>query len=140
MLCQNCGNNPASSYVHYVVNGVVKDKYLCSECALKEKMQNLYNDDIFKMFSSFFNDETVKKPTKKCESCGTAFDDILNTGRLGCGKCYDVFYEEYRQRYESVCDKKGNIITYSNLILCIFRKYQNLLLSPRIGNYLLGRS
>ena len=117
MLCQNCGNNPASSYVHYVVNGVVKDKYLCSECALKEKMQNLYNDDIFKMFSSFFNDETVNKPTNKCESCGTSFDDILDTGRLGCGKCYDVVYEELLPTLKKVHGSISHIGKRPNVII-----------------------
>ena len=29
--------------------------------------------------------------TLKCNSCGYTFDDIANTGRLGCKDCYDVF-------------------------------------------------
>ena len=27
----------------------------------------------------------------KCNSCGSTFDDIINTGRYGCANCYDVF-------------------------------------------------
>ena len=29
--------------------------------------------------------------TLKCDSCGYTFDDIINTGRLGCKDCYDIF-------------------------------------------------
>ena len=27
----------------------------------------------------------------KCDSCGSTFDDIINTGRYGCPNCYDTF-------------------------------------------------
>lgn len=26
----------------------------------------------------------------ECDSCGYTFDDIVNTGKLGCQNCYDV--------------------------------------------------
>ncbi len=54
-------------------------------------------------FSSFFGDfmEDFATPefmplfndikTLKCNECGYTFDDIVNTGRLGCASCYDVF-------------------------------------------------
>ena len=29
----------------------------------------------------------------KCDQCGYTFDDIVNTGKLGCGNCYSVFEE-----------------------------------------------
>ena len=33
--------------------------------------------------------DEVKQLT--CDSCGSTFDDIINTGRYGCANCYDVF-------------------------------------------------
>ena len=54
-------------------------------------------------FSNFFGDfmEEFAKPewmpllnevkTLTCDNCGYTFDDIVNTGKLGCGNCYDVF-------------------------------------------------
>ena len=54
-------------------------------------------------FSSFFGDfmEDFATPefmplfndikTLRCDECGYTFDDIVNTGRLGCANCYDVF-------------------------------------------------
>ena len=27
----------------------------------------------------------------KCKSCGISFDDIVNTGKLGCPECYETF-------------------------------------------------
>ena len=56
-------------------------------------------------FSSFFGEfmEDFATPdfmpllneikTLKCDQCGYTFDDIVNTGRLGCGNCYEVFQE-----------------------------------------------
>ena len=29
----------------------------------------------------------------KCNQCGSTFEEIANTGKLGCGNCYDVFEE-----------------------------------------------
>ena len=29
----------------------------------------------------------------KCNNCGFTFEEIANTGKLGCGNCYDVFQE-----------------------------------------------
>ncbi len=114
MLCQNCGKNTATSYVHSVVNGVVKDKYLCSECASKQKLNELYNDDIFKMFSSFFGTGAVNKATKKCDSCGITFDEILSTGRLGCPNCYEAFYNELMPTLKKVHGSTMHIGSHPN--------------------------
>lgn len=95
MLCQNCGKNDATTHYHSVINGVVKDKYLCSECVNAEKQINLKDNDVLKMLTSFFNDGTVPNiQNLKCECCGTTFSDIRNTGKVGCGNCYSVFKEE----------------------------------------------
>lgn len=95
MLCQNCGKRDATTHYHSVINGVVKDKYLCSECAVAQKQMNLEENDILKMLTSFFNDSAVPNlQTVKCECCGTSFNDIRRTGKVGCGNCYSVFKEQ----------------------------------------------
>ncbi len=95
MLCQNCGKRDATTHYHSVINGVVKDKYLCSECAVKEKQMSIKENDVFKMLTSFFNDSAVPNlQTVKCECCGTSFSDIRRTGKVGCGNCYSVFKEQ----------------------------------------------
>lgn len=95
MLCQNCGKREATTHYHSLINGVVKDKYLCSECAVTEKQSSLKENDIYKMLTSFFNDGAVPNlKTVKCECCGTLFGDIRRTGKVGCGNCYSVFKEQ----------------------------------------------
>ena len=95
MLCQNCGKREATTHYHSLINGVVKDKYLCSECAVTEKETSIKENDIYKMLTSFFNDGAVPNlKTVKCEFCGTSFSDIRRTGKVGCGNCYSVFKEQ----------------------------------------------
>ncbi len=94
MLCQNCKCNNASSHIHTVVNGVVTDMYLCSECA-KAVNKGFSNDDMFGLLSSFLKSTstpTVKKLT--CDCCGASFDDISKSGRVGCGNCYKTFINQ----------------------------------------------
>lgn len=94
MLCQNCKSNNATSHIHTVVNGVVTDMYLCSECAKSINM-NFQSDDMFGLLSSFLKSAEV--PTAKkltCECCGCSFDDISKTGKVGCGNCYKTFAKQ----------------------------------------------
>lgn len=102
MLCDNCGKREANVRYSENINGVRKEMNLCEECSKKLGVGNM-NFDIPLDFSSFFGDfmEDFTKPefmpllneikTLKCNNCGYTFDDIINTGRLGCANCYDIF-------------------------------------------------
>ena len=46
-------------------------------------MDDLMTPEIMPMFNS------LKSIT--CDNCGSTFDDIINTGRVGCKDCYSVF-------------------------------------------------
>lgn len=102
MLCDNCGKKEANVKYSENINGVKREFNLCEECSKKLGIGEIN----FKMpidFSSFFGDfmEDFATPefmplfsdikTLKCNECGYTFDDIVNTGRLGCANCYDVF-------------------------------------------------
>lgn len=102
MLCDNCGKKEANVKYSENINGVKREFNLCEECSKKLGIGEIN----FKMpidFSSFFGDfmEDFATPefmplfsdikTLKCNDCGYTFDDIVNTGRLGCANCYDVF-------------------------------------------------
>ena len=102
MLCDNCGKREANVRYSENINGRKKELNLCEQCS-----RNLGITDMdFNMpidFSSFFGEfmEDFATPdfmpllneikTLKCDQCGYTFDDIVNTGKLGCGNCYDVF-------------------------------------------------
>ena len=92
MLCQNCKVKEANSHIHSVINGIVKDLYLCSDCAAKIHGKTFANDGIFDLLSAFLSTEKPKTvDTVKCECCGTTFDMISKSGRVGCGNCYKTF-------------------------------------------------
>ncbi len=94
MFCQNCESNKATNHIHTVVNGVVTDMYLCSECA-KSINKSFQSDDMFGLLSSFLK-STVEPTAKKitCECCGCSFGDISKTGKVGCGNCYKTFIKQ----------------------------------------------
>lgn len=97
MLCQKCGKNNATSHIHTVVNGVVNDSYLCSDCAAELQAAGFGENSFYKMLSSFFEDGVQKNVnTKRCECCGAAIEEISKTGKVGCGNCYKVFGEELK--------------------------------------------
>lgn len=92
MLCQKCNMKNATSHIHYVLNGVVRDMYLCSDCAKEYHGTQSFEGDVFKMLSSLLNEnEGYTKTVVKCECCGTDFNEIRRTGKVGCANCYKVF-------------------------------------------------
>lgn len=104
MLCDNCGKREANVRYSENINGRRKELHLCEECSKKLGIGQMD----FSMpidFSSFFGgfmDELLEPEfmpmlntlkTLKCDNCGYTFEDIANTGKLGCANCYDVFEE-----------------------------------------------
>ena len=102
MLCDNCGKNEATVRYTENINGNVRELNLCEECSRKLGigemdfnmpidfssflggfMDDLMTPEIMPMFNS------LKSIT--CDNCGSTFDDIINTGRVGCKDCYSVF-------------------------------------------------
>ncbi len=104
MLCDNCGRREANVKYSENINGRKKFLNLCEECSKKLGINHIgFNMPID--FSSFFGEliEDFATPefmpllkemkALKCESCGYTFEEIANTGKLGCGNCYEVFEE-----------------------------------------------
>lgn len=104
MLCDNCGKREANVRYSENINGRKKELNLCEECSKKLGIEPMdFNMPID--FSSFFGEfmeglvapELITMPivneikTLKCENCGYTFEDIANSGKLGCGNCYEVF-------------------------------------------------
>ena len=104
MLCDNCGKKSANVRYSENINGVKKEMHLCEECSRKlgitDKMDfRMPSLDFSNFFGSFLEDFSTpdfmpllnEVKLIKCDSCGSTFDDIINTGRYGCANCYDVF-------------------------------------------------
>ena len=104
MLCENCKKREANVRYSKNINGVKKEMHLCEECSRKlgitDKMDfRMPSLDFSNFFGSFLEDFSTpdfmpllnEVKLIKCDSCGSTFDDIINTGRYGCANCYDVF-------------------------------------------------
>lgn len=100
MLCQNCGKYEATTHVKRIVNGEAAEAHLCSDCA-----RMLGYEDVFggfgNIFGSFFGSflgeggvNALSARTLQCEKCGSTFNDIVESGKIGCAKCYETFYEK----------------------------------------------
>lgn len=102
MKCENCGKREANVRYQENINGRKRELNLCEECSRKLGIGQM-DFSIPMDFSNFLGDfmEELETPefmpmlntlkALKCDSCGYTFDDIINTGRLGCKDCYDVF-------------------------------------------------
>ena len=103
MLCENCGKNHANVKYTQIINGVKKEISLCEECSKKLGIGDI-NFDMPIDFSSFLGDfmsnwdedvfpalGTIK--ALECPNCKTSFEKIINSGKIGCGECYETFHD-----------------------------------------------
>lgn len=100
MLCQNCGKYEATTHVKRIVNGEAAEAHLCSDCAKMLGYEDVFGGfgNIFGSFlGSFLGDTSLgslSARTIQCEKCGSTFNDIIESGKIGCAECYSKFYEK----------------------------------------------
>lgn len=96
MMCDKCGKYLATTHVKSIVNGVVKESNLCSHCASKEGYGSFGKMSLANMLASMFGDnaQTISDGGVRCKCCGSSFSDIAQSGRVGCGECYETFKNE----------------------------------------------
>ena len=97
MLCQNCKKNQANTHIKQVINGELTEMDLCSECASEMGFDNSFSSflDIGSMMRGFLGmpSMTALAREEKCPGCGATFSQISKSGRVGCAKCYDTFFD-----------------------------------------------
>ncbi|MBQ3969839.1 MAG: UvrB/UvrC motif-containing protein [Clostridia bacterium] len=95
MLCQSCKNKQATTHIKSIVNGELTEMNLCSECAAKNGYGNVFEHffDIGSLMSGFMGEPSSLAVETHCPNCGVTFAQISKGGRVGCAKCYDVFYD-----------------------------------------------
>lgn len=102
MLCQNCKKNEATTHIKRVINGETTQAHLCADCAKSLGYDSMFSDFDFgfnfsNMLSSFFNDSALSAigaHNLRCEKCGSSFNDIVRSGKIGCADCYETFYDK----------------------------------------------
>lgn len=98
MKCQHCNYNEATTHIKKNVNGNVTEMHLCSDCAKELGVMEEFSPE------SFFNDTffgnflgagvpamNILSGIDHCEYCGSTFNDIVKSGRVGCANCYSKF-------------------------------------------------
>ena len=107
MLCENCGKREATVRYSENINGRKREMNLCEECSEKlgitQKMDfSIPSLDFSNFFGSIledFNNDSFmpilgEMEQTKCNSCGSTFEDIINTGKYGCPNCYETFEDK----------------------------------------------
>ena len=99
MLCQHCKKNEANMHMKRIINGSATEIHLCSDCARSLG----YGDSLggFGLgFSDIFSEllgrteKTLSGNALRCSLCGKSFEDIAESGRVGCAECYTTFYDK----------------------------------------------
>ena len=97
MLCEKCKAKQANTHIKQVINGEVTEMNLCSECAEKVGYNTAFDSmfDIGSMMSGFLGMPSVSALAReeKCPACGSTFSQISKSGKVGCARCYDTFYD-----------------------------------------------
>jgi protein arginine kinase activator len=99
MLCQNCGKYDATTHLKRIINGESAEAHLCSDCAHALGYGDVFGGfgvELTDLLGSFFGEPAgaLGSRTIRCEKCGNTFNDIVNSGKLGCADCYKTFYDK----------------------------------------------
>ncbi len=96
MICESCGKNPATTHVKTIINGELTEYSLCAQCAQKLGYGNLLTGlgrNFSSLLGGFFGEmEPDEKEVVRCKGCGSSFEDIARSGKVGCAECYHTFY------------------------------------------------
>lgn len=109
MLCQQCGQRPATVHIVKQVNNHKEEYHLCDLCAREQGQMNmephlgLPNFSLQQLlssllesdpFSSFGGATLAPKAEPRCSACGISFRQFKESGFLGCSHCYEAFESE----------------------------------------------
>ncbi len=111
MLCQSCEKRQAATHIKTILNGELREYDLCPECASKLGYGSFLGDygfDLDKLFGSFFEGFAGDRSSRRCKLCGSSFEDIAKSGKVGCAQCYEEFFEELLPSIQRIHGKTGH--------------------------------
>ena len=99
--CEQCGQRPAVVEFIQVIGDVRKRTRLCRECAVEHSLEGsigALRAFAQQIFGELFTQAEKREkhfaiPEKPCSSCGTTFQQFLETSLLGCPECYHEFHD-----------------------------------------------
>ncbi|WP_019420663.1 UvrB/UvrC motif-containing protein [Paenibacillus sp. OSY-SE] len=107
MICQQCGQKPATLHFTKIINGQKTEFHICESCA-REKgewipgtsngfsihnlLSGLLDFDLSGGDSGTSGTAHANKPqATRCEKCGLTYSQFSKLGRFGCDECYSFF-------------------------------------------------
>ena len=97
--------------------------YLCEDCAKELGVMDEFDFEPFSMDSFFGNllgagaaALNTLTGIDRCTYCGTSFNDIVSSGRVGCAHCYDKFEKRLAPSIEKLHGRTkhiGKSVTYT---------------------------
>ena len=96
MKCEVCNSAEASVHFKQVVDGVVRELYVCQGCAAKNgfdvQSPMALTDFLFGM--GVPENQLDPSSEKTCPSCNMTLGQFRKLSRLGCARCYETFSEQ----------------------------------------------
>ena len=102
MMCDECGNRPATIRLMSITDGEKVTRNLCEHCLvdIKTSLPNLDLSGLDSILSSLL--QATKKmgtqgapgPEISCGTCGMSYEQFQQRGLLGCMDCYTAFREQ----------------------------------------------
>ncbi len=108
MLCQICKKNKATITIVKVIELNKTELHVCSECAhyllgnsISSFSFSQYNineilDNLLSAFAQYDKVDNIvsKKNIMTCPKCNMTYNEFVQSGRLGCGNCYEYFRKQ----------------------------------------------
>lgn len=108
MICPKCNQRLATVRYAEVVDGAVTERYLCPECLARMQRDAVPGFEIAAAAPAAAKPspqdvaESALRVQRPCPGCGMLLSDILDTGKVGCARCYEAFSTEIDDRLETL--------------------------------------
>ena len=123
MKCTHCNEREANTHIKRIINGKREEMHLCEECARELGVMDEFNFEPFSAESLFSNllgagAKALNTLTgiDRCTYCGSSWNDIADSGLLGCAHCYDKFEDRLTPGIEQLHSRTkhvGKSISYT---------------------------
>lgn len=114
MMCDECGQNPATIHIATIIGGKKKDENLCPQCWQKRNTQLLGGLAVGDLLSKLLGAKNKKEnresteaqkeetPDIVCPGCGMTLREFQKSGKVGCADCYAAFGDKMKQTLKSI--------------------------------------
>ena len=97
MICQECGERPATLHFTKIINGEKTEFHICETCA-REKGEMITGSgngfSIHNLLSGLLDFEPQNSSSSvtanknlRCDHCGLTYSQFSKIGRFGCNEC-----------------------------------------------------